>query len=88
MDDKQRRLKPEIHPFPTGTAPNEQVNQLVQKFALSRLLDYQKEGTRTLGEVYNDKGQKVNVADQFKYMLPYYQKKQFRPASRAEDSKP
>jgi hypothetical protein len=57
------------------SAPNvdEQVNQAIQKIALSRLLDYQKNGTRTLGEVYNDKGQKVNIADQFKYMLTYYQ---------------
>jgi hypothetical protein len=57
------------------SAPNvdEQVNQLLQKLALSRLLEYQKEGNRTLGEVYNDKGQKVNVADQFKYMISYYQ---------------
>jgi hypothetical protein len=57
------------------SAPNvdEQVNQLIRKLALSRLLDYQKEGSRTLGEVSNDKGQKVNVADQFKYMIGYYQ---------------
>jgi hypothetical protein len=57
------------------SAPNvdEQVNQLLQKLALSRLEDYQKEGSRTFGEVYNDKGQKVSVADQFKYMLSYYQ---------------
>jgi hypothetical protein len=49
------------------SAPNvdEQVNQLLQKLALSRLQDYQKEGSRTFGEVYNDKGQKVPVADQF-----------------------
>jgi hypothetical protein len=52
---------------------DEQVNQLLQKLVLSRLLEYQKEGSRTLGQVYNDKGQKVNVADQFKYMISYYQ---------------
>jgi hypothetical protein len=57
------------------SAPNvdEQVNQLLQKLALSRLQDYQKEGSRIFGEVYNDKGQKVSVVDQFKYMLSYYQ---------------
>ena len=57
------------------SAPNvdEQVNQLLQKLALSRLQDYQKDGSRTFGEVYNDKGQKVSVADQFKYTLSYYQ---------------
>jgi len=56
-------------------APNvdEEVNHLVQKLALSRLLEYQKEGNRILGAVYNDKGKQVNVADQFKYMLSYYQ---------------
>ena len=56
------------------SAPNadEQVNQLVQKLALSRLLEYQKEGDRIFGAVYNDKGQQVNVADQFKYMISYY----------------
>ena len=57
------------------SAPNvdEQVNALLRKLALARLVDYQKEGTRGFPEVYNDKGQKVNVADQFKYMLSYYQ---------------
>ena len=56
-------------------APNvdEEVNHLVQKLALSRLLEYQKEGNRILGAVYNDKGKQVDVADQFKYMLSYYQ---------------
>ena len=52
---------------------DEQVNHLVQKLALSRLLEYQKVGNRTLGLVYNDKGEQVNVADQFKYMLSYYE---------------
>lgn len=57
------------------SAPNvdEQVNALLRKLVLARLVDYQKEGTRALAEVYNDKGQKVKVADQFKYMLSYYQ---------------
>jgi hypothetical protein len=52
---------------------DEQVNQQLQKLALSRLQDYQKDGNRIFGPVYNDKGQQVNVADQFKYMLSYYQ---------------
>ena len=52
---------------------NEQVNQLLQKLALSRLQEYQKEGDHIFGPVYNDKGQQVNVADQFEYMLSYYQ---------------
>ena len=57
------------------SAPNveEEVNQFVQKLALSRLLMYQKNGNRILGAVYNDKKQEVNVADQFKYMLSYAQ---------------
>lgn len=55
------------------SAPNvdDQVNQFVQKLALSRVLQYQKQGNRILGAVYNDKDQQVNVADQFKYMLSY-----------------
>jgi hypothetical protein len=52
---------------------DEQVNQLLRKLALARLQEYQKEGNRIFGPVYNDKGQQVNVADQFKYMLSYYQ---------------
>ena len=57
------------------SAPNvdDQVNQFTQKLALSRLLQYQKEGNRILGAVYNDKNQQVNVADQFKYMISYSQ---------------
>jgi hypothetical protein len=57
------------------SAPNvdEQVNELLRKLALARLQEYQKEGDRIFGPVYNDKGQQVNVGDQFKYMLSYYQ---------------
>jgi hypothetical protein len=57
------------------SAPNvdEQVNQLVRKLALSRLVQYQGEGDRIFGDVYNEKGQQVNVSDQFKYILSYYQ---------------
>jgi hypothetical protein len=50
---------------------DDEVNQFVQKLALSRVLQYQKQGNRILGAVYNDKDQQVNVADQFKYMLSY-----------------
>jgi hypothetical protein len=50
---------------------DDEVNQFVQKLALTRLLLYQKEGNRILGAVYNDKKQQVNVSDQFKYMLSY-----------------
>lgn len=52
---------------------DQQVNQFVQKLALARLQQYQKDGNRILGAVYNDKNQQVNVADQFKYMISYAQ---------------
>jgi hypothetical protein len=57
------------------TAPNvdEEVNQFVQKLALSRVQQYQKEGNSIFGKVYNEKGKQVNVSDQFKYILSYYQ---------------
>jgi hypothetical protein len=50
---------------------NDQVNQFVQKLAVQRLQLYQKEGSRPLGAVYNDKKQQVNVSDQFQYILSY-----------------
>ena len=56
-----------------ATNVDEQVNQQVQKLALSRLLEYQKQGNRTFGLVYNRKGQQVSVNDLFKEMLSYYQ---------------
>lgn len=49
---------------------NEQVNQLLQKTALQRLLTYQHEGNRALG-VYNDKRDPTVVPEQFAYMLSY-----------------
>jgi hypothetical protein len=52
---------------------DEQVNQFVQKLALSRLQQYEKEGNRIFGQVYNLKGQQVSVNDLFKYMLSFYQ---------------
>ncbi|HVP50005.1 MAG TPA: hypothetical protein VMT56_02160 [Candidatus Bathyarchaeia archaeon] len=55
------------------SAPNvdDQVNQFIQKTALSRMQLYQQQGDKLLGEVYNDKKQEVNVSDQFKYILSY-----------------
>ena len=50
---------------------DDQVNQYLQKAALTRMQLYQQQGDKLLGEVYNDKKQQVNVADQFKYILSY-----------------
>lgn len=47
---------------------NEQVNRLLRKTALQRLLDYQREGNQALGE-YNDKREPTEVPRQFAYML-------------------
>jgi|SRR5215472_7162349 len=57
------------------SAPNvdDQVNQVLQKLALSRLLLYQKEGSHIPDAVYNDKNQQVNRIDQFKYIISYSQ---------------
>ena len=49
---------------------NEQVNQLLQKTALQRLLAYQHDGNQALG-VYNDKHDPTAVPQQFAYMLSY-----------------
>jgi hypothetical protein len=49
---------------------NEQVNELLRKTALRRLLDYQREGNQALG-VYDDKREKVDVSKQFAFMLSY-----------------
>jgi len=49
---------------------NEQVNQLLQKAALQRLLAYQRDGNQALG-VYNDKHDPTLVPEQFAYMLSY-----------------
>lgn len=50
---------------------DDQVNQFIQKVAMQRIQLYQKEGSRPLGAVYNDKNKQVNVTDQFQYMLSY-----------------
>ena len=54
----------------SSTDVNEQVNQLLQKTALQRLLVYQREGDQALG-VYNDKRNPTDVSQQFAYMLSY-----------------
>jgi hypothetical protein len=47
-----------------------QVNELLKKTAVQRLLDYQKGGNQVLGE-YNDKSNPRKVAEQFQYMINY-----------------
>ncbi len=49
---------------------DDQVNELLHKRALERLLAYQREGNDALG-VYNDKHDPTEVAQQFAYMLSY-----------------
>jgi hypothetical protein len=49
---------------------NEQVNRLLQKTALQRLLAYQRDGNQALG-LYNDKRDPTVVPQQFAYMLTY-----------------
>ena len=58
---------PSIGLPPTWT---NQVNQLLQKRALERLLAYQREGNEALG-VYNDKRDPTAVPEQFAYLLSY-----------------
>jgi len=48
----------------------EQVNRLLQKTALQRLLAYDREGNQALG-TYNDKNDPTEVSEQFAYMLSY-----------------
>ena len=54
----------------SGPDVYEQVNRLLQKGALERLLEYQKDGNQALG-VYNDKRDPTIVPQQFAYMLTY-----------------
>jgi hypothetical protein len=49
---------------------NDQVNQLLRRKALERLLAYQREGNKALG-VYNDKRDPTAVPEQFAYLLSY-----------------
>jgi len=62
----------ELHQSINWSAPdvNDQVNQLLQKTALQRLLAYQRDGSQALG-VYNDKSNPTEVPKQFAYMLSY-----------------
>jgi hypothetical protein len=62
----------ELHRSINWSAANvdEQVNQLLQKTALERLLAYQREGNEALG-VYNDKRNPTAVPEQFAYLLSY-----------------
>jgi hypothetical protein len=62
----------ELHQSVDLSAPNAegQVNELLQKTVLDRLLAYQKDGNSALG-VYNDKKNPTEVPEQFKYMLSY-----------------
>jgi hypothetical protein len=49
---------------------DEQVNQLLRKAVLQRLLAYQRDGNQVLG-AYNDKRDPTDVPQQFAYMLSY-----------------
>ena len=62
----------ELHRSVDLSAPNaeEQVDQLLQKTVLERLVAYQREGNQVLG-AYNDKRNPTVVPEQFKYMLSY-----------------
>lgn len=62
----------ELHRSINWSAPdvNDQVNQLLRKTALQRLIAYQHEGNQILG-VYNDKHDPTEVPAQFAYMLSY-----------------
>jgi hypothetical protein len=62
----------ELHRSVDLSAPDaeEQVDQLLQKTVLERLVAYQREGNQVLG-VYNDKRNPTEVPEQFKYMLSY-----------------
>jgi hypothetical protein len=62
----------ELHQSVDLSAPDaeEQVNRLLQKTVLERVIAYQREGNQVLG-VYNDKRNPTEVPEQFKYMLSY-----------------
>ena len=62
----------ELHRSVDLSAPDaeEQVDQLLQKTVLERLVAYQRIGNQVLG-VYNDKRNPAVVPEQFKYMLSY-----------------
>ncbi len=62
----------ELHRSVDFSSPDaeEQVNRLLQKTVLARLLAYQRDGNEILG-VYNDKRNPTLVPEQFRYMLSY-----------------
>jgi hypothetical protein len=62
----------ELHRSIDWSAPDvdEQVNRMLQKTVLERLLAYQRDGNEVLG-VYNDKHNPTEVPQQFAYMLSY-----------------
>jgi len=62
----------ELHRSINWSAPDaaHQVNQLLQKTALQRLIAYQRGGNKILGQ-YNDRSHPTEVAEQFKYMISY-----------------
>jgi hypothetical protein len=54
----------------SATDANEQVNRVLRRTILQRLLAYQREGNQALG-IYNDKRHPFDVPEQFVYMLSY-----------------
>ena len=62
----------ELHKSVDWSSPDagEQINQILRKTALARLLAYQREGNQALG-VYNDKLDPTEVPKQFAFMLSY-----------------
>jgi hypothetical protein len=62
----------DLHKSVDLSAPDaeEQVDRLLQKTVLERLVAYQRQGNQALG-VYNDKRNPTEVPEQFKYMLSY-----------------
>ena len=64
IEELQRTIKK------SAADTNEEVNQRLQKTALQRLLEYQRQGNEALGG-YNDKRDPTEVPRQFAYMLSY-----------------
>jgi hypothetical protein len=62
----------ELHKSINWSAPDsgQQVNQLLQKTVVQRLLAYQQGGNQILGQ-YNDRRNPTEVPEQFKYMISY-----------------
>jgi hypothetical protein len=62
----------ELHQSVDFSSPDAevQVNELLQKTVLERLVAYQRTGNQALG-TYNDKRNPTEVPEQFKYMLSY-----------------